>query len=51
MLIGESLTVVIVLLFANAHGHENDVGVGDMADVVETRASGSSEAEVIRNDC
>ena len=51
MPIGESLTVVIVLLFANAQGHENSVSVYDMVDVVEMRAGGSSEAEVIRDDC
>ncbi len=45
------MTVVIVLLFANAHGCEGDVGVGDMADVVEARASSCSEAEVIRDNC
>ena len=50
-LIGESLTVVIVLLFAHAQGCKNDVGVDDVVDVVETRAGGSSKAEVIHDDC
>ena len=51
MPIGELLTVVIVLLFANAHGREDDVGVGNMTDVVEARASSCSEAEVVRDNC
>ena len=51
MPIGESLTVVIVLLFVNTHGHEDDVGVSNMTDVVEVRAGSCSKAEVIRNHC
>ena len=51
MPIGESLTVVIVFLFANAHGCEDNVGVSDMADVVEARASSCSKAEVVCNNC
>ncbi len=51
MPIGESLTVVIVLLFADAYGCEDDVDVGNMVDVAEARAGSCSKAEVIRNNC
>ena len=50
-LIGELLIVVIVFLFVNAHGREDNVGVGDMADAVKERASSCSKVEVIHNNC
>ncbi len=38
-LVSEQLTIVIVLLFADAQGGERDVNVGDIVNVVEAGAS------------
>ena len=38
-LVSEQLTIVIVLLFADAQGSESDVAVGDIVNVMEAGAS------------
>ncbi len=50
-LVGESLTVVIVFLFANAQGFVGNIIVGNEVYVVMAQAGGIREAEVLRDDC
>ena len=48
--VGECLTIVIVLLLAEAQSHEGDIVVGRGVDIVDALACGRSKAEVLCND-
>ena len=48
--VGEALTVVIVLLLAEAEGGEGDIVVGRGGDVVHGASGGRREAEVFCDD-
>jgi hypothetical protein len=48
--VGECLTIVIVLLLAEAQSCEGDIVVGHSVDVMDASACDRSEAEVLRDD-